>query len=178
MADKTPIDMWRFNFPQLKEFLKCRGITCSLARNVELVRLCELALELKPEVIANDDYVDIDSPRRIVIDSDTNNNSQMILRSVRDVEKWEDELSKLQDIGNSDILVYFLKYCAWDEKRLKQYKHDNGFKLYNADHTSGVQLADISTDFSYIKGFCVPETRQSADHYVFIITSQFPYFKI
>lgn len=74
----------------------------------------------------------------------------MILRSVRDVEKREDDLSKLPDIGNSNILVYFLKYCAWDEKRLKEYKHGNGFKLYNADHVCGVQIVDISTDFSYI----------------------------
>ena len=99
MADKTPIDMWRFNVPQLKEFLKCRGRTCSLARKAELLRLCESALELQLEVIANDDYVDMVSSRRIVIDSDTNNNSQMIMRSVRDVEKWEDDLSKLPDIG-------------------------------------------------------------------------------
>ena len=89
---KTAIDMWRFNV-QRKAFLKCRDITCSFARKVELVRLCELALELKLDVIANDDYVDMDSSRRSVIDSDTNN-SQMIPRSVRDVEKWEDDLSK------------------------------------------------------------------------------------
>jgi hypothetical protein len=38
MADKTAIDMWRFNVPELKDFLKCRGITCSLVRNAELVR--------------------------------------------------------------------------------------------------------------------------------------------
>jgi hypothetical protein len=71
--------------PQLKEFLKCRGRTRSLARKAELLRLCELALELQLEVIANDDYVDMVSSRRTVIDSDTNNNSQMIMRSVRDV---------------------------------------------------------------------------------------------
>lgn len=49
---------------------------------------------------------------------------------------------------------------------MKEYKHDNGFKLNDAYHISGVQLANISTDFSYIKEFCVPETRQSADPYV------------
>ena len=76
MTDQIPIDMWRFNVPQLKKFLKCRGITCSLARKAELLRLCDLALELKLDVIANDDYVDMDSSRRTVIDSDTNNNSQ------------------------------------------------------------------------------------------------------
>ena len=37
------------------------------------------------------------------------------------------------------------------------------WKLFNANHISGVVLAKISTDLSYIKGFCVPETRQSAD---------------
>ena len=83
----------------VKEFLKCRGRTCSLARKAELLRLCELALELQLEIIANDDYVDMVNSRRTVIDSDTNNNSQMIMRSVRDVEKWEDDLSKLPDIG-------------------------------------------------------------------------------
>jgi hypothetical protein len=77
MTDKTAIDMWRFNVPELKNFLKCRGITCSLARKAGLVRLCELALELKLEVIAKDDYFDMDSSRKTVIDSD----SQMTLRS-------------------------------------------------------------------------------------------------
>ena len=126
------------------------------------MKLCELALELKLEVIAKDDYFDMDSSRRTVIDSD----SQMTLRSVRDVEKWEDDLSNLPDIGNCDILVYLLQYCAWDEKCLTEHNHDNGFKLFNANHISGVELAKISTDFSYIMGFCVPETRQSADPYV------------
>jgi hypothetical protein len=42
---------------------------------------------------------------------------------------------------------------------LKEHKHDNGIKLFNANHISGVELAKISTDLSYIKGFCVPETR-------------------
>ena len=68
--------------------------------------------------------------------------------------------------SNCDILVYLLKYCGWDEKRLKEYKYDNGFKLYNANHISEVQLADISTSFSYIKGCCVHETRESDDPYV------------
>jgi hypothetical protein len=35
------------------------------------VRLCELALELKLEVIAKDHYVDMNSSRRTVIDSDS-----------------------------------------------------------------------------------------------------------
>jgi hypothetical protein len=86
--------------------LKCRGITCSLVGNAELVRLCELALELKLAVIAKDDYVDMDSSRRTVIDSD----SQMTLRSVRDVEKWEGDLSNLPGLANWDILVYLLQY--------------------------------------------------------------------
>ena len=133
-------------------------------RKAELVRLCELALELKLEVIAKDDYVDMDSSRRTVIDTDSD--SPMTLRSVRDVEKWEDDLSNLSDLGNCDILVYLLQYCACDETCLKEHKDDNGFKLFNANHISGVELAKISTDFSYIKGFCVPETRQSADSYV------------
>ena len=162
MADKT--DMWRFNVPELKDFLRCRGITCSLARKAELVRLCELALEMNLDVITKDDYCDMDSSRRTVIDTDSD--SQMTLRSIRNVEEWVDDLSNLPDISNCDILVYLLQYCAWDEKRLKEHKHDNGFKLFNANHISGVELAKISTDFSYIKGFCVPETRQSADPYV------------
>jgi hypothetical protein len=73
------------------------------------VRLCELALELKLEVIAKDHYVDMNSSRRTVIDSD----SQMTLRSVRDVEKWEGDLSNLPDIATVIFLYIYCNIVHW-----------------------------------------------------------------
>jgi hypothetical protein len=40
------VDFFRWQVPDLKEYLQHRGITCHLHRKHELVKLCELAQEL------------------------------------------------------------------------------------------------------------------------------------
>lgn len=44
------VDYFCWQIPDLKKYLQARGIQCSLGRKIELVRLCELADELKLEV--------------------------------------------------------------------------------------------------------------------------------
>jgi deoxyribodipyrimidine photolyase len=45
------VDFFRWQVPDLKEYLQHRGITCHLNRKHELVKLCELAQELDLEKI-------------------------------------------------------------------------------------------------------------------------------
>jgi deoxyribodipyrimidine photolyase len=47
------VDFFRWQVPDLKEYLQHRGITCHLYRKHELVKLCELAQELDLEKITS-----------------------------------------------------------------------------------------------------------------------------
>lgn len=44
------VDFFCWKVPDLKKYLQARGIQCSFGRKIELVRLCELADELKLKV--------------------------------------------------------------------------------------------------------------------------------
>ena len=51
------VDFFRWQVPDLKEYLQHRGITCQLYRKHELFKLCELAQELDLEKITStNDY--------------------------------------------------------------------------------------------------------------------------
>ena len=51
------VDFFRWQVPDLKEYLQHRCITCHLHRKHELVKLCELAQELDLEKITStNDY--------------------------------------------------------------------------------------------------------------------------
>jgi hypothetical protein len=43
------VDFFRWQVPDLKEYLQHRGITCHLHRKHELVKLCELAQEFSKD---------------------------------------------------------------------------------------------------------------------------------
>lgn len=45
------IHFYGFQVPDLKKYLQDRGISCSIGKKIDLVRLCELAEELRLEVI-------------------------------------------------------------------------------------------------------------------------------
>lgn len=45
------IQFYGFKVPELKKFFQDRGISCSIGRKLDLVRLCELAEELQLEVL-------------------------------------------------------------------------------------------------------------------------------
>jgi deoxyribodipyrimidine photolyase len=51
------VDFFRWQVPDLKEYLQHRGISCHLYRKHELVKLCELAQDLDLEKITStNDY--------------------------------------------------------------------------------------------------------------------------
>lgn len=46
--------------------------------------------------------------------------------------------SQLPDIGFGYILVYLSSDCGWGQDRIRHYKDDNAYKLYQQNHISNV----------------------------------------
>ena len=62
-------DFNAYQVPALKHYLCTKGITTSIYRKADLIKLCELAREIDLEDIqTEDDYVDMDVRRRTVGD--------------------------------------------------------------------------------------------------------------
>ena len=152
--------------PQLKQYLQDRGVSCSFYRKHDLVRLCQIANEINLEVIDGsfdgDQYKSFDIGRRTVnID-----NEKIVLDEVEGVKGWTKNLASLPDIEIGDVLVYLLKYCGWDDGRMKRYRFDNGHKLFTESHIHNVEMCAIDkTPFLYVRSSCIPETRQNEAPY-------------
>lgn len=91
--------------PELKKFLQDRGITCSLGRKIELVRLCELAEELNLEVIRIK-YCHDWNEMQAIITLNQENNVNVFSIKVLDNANAEEE------------------YCVFDERRRTVYVGD------------------------------------------------------
>ncbi|KAK3085229.1 hypothetical protein FSP39_000245 [Pinctada imbricata] len=156
-------DFRSWKVPDLSNYLKERGISVSLRRKNEIVRLCELANELQLEVISsNNDFQDMDISRRTVL----NGEEKVVVDDISTIIDWATSLSNLPDIDFCDIFLYLMNSCKWDDERLKNYKNDNGHRLFLGRHIDNVQLSGIQQDhYIYIRATCVPETRQSAAPY-------------
>ena len=153
-----------WNVPELKRYLSDRGISCSLQRKIDLLRLCELANEIDLEILSQeDDYDVMDRKRRTIV---TEKRDEVVLEKVTEIQEWNKDLRSLPDIEYCDILIYLLQYCKWPEQRLKNYKNDNGYRLFQANHIDNVTISPLIRDsYMYVKASCVPETRQSSAPY-------------
>lgn len=63
------IEFYLYRVPEFRTFLQERGVNGSLSKQIELVRLCELAVELNLEIIVKydlNDYKVMDLKRRTV----------------------------------------------------------------------------------------------------------------
>ena len=158
-------DFFSLKIPELKNYLHERGVTCSIGRKPDLVRLCELAEELNLEIIPADDggdYQVMDTKRRTV---------QLLGNSVElpsptEVNSWQKKLNTVPDIQPYDVFIYLMTYCKWENHRLQNYKHDNGFRLFSSNHINNVHISSVfEHEYMYIKASCVPETRQSSNPY-------------
>lgn len=162
MTSKDNFQCW--NVPDLKTFLHDRGISCSLSRKHELLRLCELAVELELETVSLcvDDYEQMDTKRRTIL----TDGGEIVIPKLSHVTGWSACLSELPDIDYCDILIYLMRWCMWGENRLKSYRNDNGYRLFVANHIDNVVISDsLQERYRYVKATCVPETRQSANPY-------------
>jgi hypothetical protein len=148
--------------PQLKEFLKERGIQTSIYRKENLIRLAEAATEMKiqPEERSLQSKRGLDLQRRTVEVGTDESSVTVVLPDVNRLASWKCELKNLPKIEMGDIMVYLMTKCGWGTNRLKSYKDDNSFKLYQTNHIDKVVIAPVAHDYMYVKSACVPETRQ------------------
>ncbi|XP_062620989.1 uncharacterized protein LOC134282605 [Saccostrea cucullata] len=148
---------------ELKAFLSDRGINTSLYRKDALIRIAEAAsaLNLEPETENYGNYQTERANRRSVIVQGTS----VTLPDICSVSDWQQDLSLLPNIETGDIMVYLMTKCSWTESRLKAYKNDNGYKLFQHRHIDNVVVKFLSYNHFYIKCTCVPETRQSEKPY-------------
>ena len=145
--------------PELRQYLQERNISCSLYNKLHLIRLCEIADELKLEVVDHDDYKVMDLTRRTLPDGS-------ILPEFSTIQNWNGDLRNTPEIQTCDILVYFMSSCAWDARRLREFKSENGYRLYRANHIDKVHISPVlGSPYMFVKASCTPETRQSAIPY-------------
>lgn len=65
------------------------------------------------------------------------------------------------------MLIYLLRSSAWSDNRLKNYRQDNGYKLYKDGHISNVRMYNIpNSDYNYVSATCVRETTLSEKPYI------------
>ena len=93
------------------------------------------------------------------------NGKEIMVIDVSQVKDWNEHLKEIPDITMGDVMVYMLSTCQWSEDRLRSFKQDNGYKLFQNNHISDVRLSKTEEDFFYIRGKCIPETSQSSDPY-------------
>lgn len=76
---------------------------------------------------------------------------------------WSRNLATIPAIDTFDATSFLQNYCGWSEERLRIRILDNGYKLNCSCHINDVTMAMLDEDVFYVKGKCVPETRQSSE---------------
>lgn len=153
-----------YKVPELQRFLRDRGISTGNSRKDHLIRLAEAAADMNVPSVAPDDYHSMSVSRRTVGDPVTGND--IVLSDVDKVTGWTPNLTMLPTIEIGDVMVYLLGTCGWTNDRLKTYKTDNSFQLFQANHVYDVNCCILRDGhFIYIRSKCVPETRQSEKPY-------------
>ncbi|XP_022298918.2 uncharacterized protein LOC111107831 isoform X1 [Crassostrea virginica] len=71
----------------------------------------------------------------------------------------------MPSIDAFDVAAYLQNCCGWTSARLERRKSDNSYKLHCSGHIHGVMMALLGDGLCYIKGKCVPETKQSSSPY-------------
>nr|XP_034338682.1 uncharacterized protein LOC117692991 isoform X1 [Crassostrea gigas] len=145
----------------LEHILKPKGIPFSNKRKQELVYLCESADALNlPGIDQNDSEKEASIERRTV-------RAKTYQHPCCDTGiVWSRNLATIPTIDTFDVTSFLQNYCGWSEERLRRRKSDNGYKLHCSGHIHDVTMAMLDEDVFYVKGKCVPETRQSSDPYI------------
>ena len=105
------VDFFRWQVPDLKEYLQHRGIACHLYRKHELVKSCELSQELDLEKITSTNDYELSQVNRRTI---TKNCVTQVVCEIGQVPIWSSDLKLLPNIEQCDIIYYLLKKCEWN----------------------------------------------------------------
>lgn len=114
------IEFYSYRVPAFRAILQERGVNSSLSKQIELVRLCELAVELNLEIIAKYDvngYKVMDLKGKKVEVNGVN----VVIPSPTKVKTLEQYLGNLSDIHTCDIFIFLMIYYKWDNQRLQTY---------------------------------------------------------
>ena len=84
------------------------------------------------EILSQDDDYEVMDTKRRSIQSESG--EEVVLDRVTDIVDWYKNLSTLPNIEHYDVLIYLLHNCKWPEQRLKNFKNDNGYRLFLANH--------------------------------------------
>ncbi|CAC5365706.1 unnamed protein product [Mytilus coruscus] len=151
------------NVPEIKQFLKNRGVKQLDIKTNKLVELAEEAELQKIPPFDPDNYIFANKIRRTV--------DGVVLPHPRTVIDWSEDLNAIPIIEAFDVNHYFKNICNWTNERLKGYKNDNSNRLHSNGHIRDVRQSKFHSDIHYVKAACVPEERQSADPYEVWIVS-------
>ncbi|CAG2212330.1 unnamed protein product [Mytilus edulis] len=152
-----------YSVQELRSYLQSRLIAATKFNKRKLIELAEYAHDLKLEIIEEDDYKDLCKERRRI---STKEGQFHYVIDVTEVKDWTADLRGVPSVETGDIMIYLLSTCQWSDDRLRDYKQDNGYKLFMCNHISDVKLYKTDTlGYMYVHANCVPETRQSADPY-------------
>ncbi|CAG2220106.1 unnamed protein product [Mytilus edulis] len=157
------INFKNYSVQELRSYLQSRLIAATKFNKRKLIELAEYAHDLKLEIIEEDDYKDLCKERRRI---STKEGQSHYVIDVSEVKDWTVDLRGVPSVETGDIMIYLLSTCQWSDDRLRDYKQDNGYKLYMCNHISDVKLYKTDTlGYMYVHANCLPETRQSADPY-------------
>ncbi|CAG2228395.1 unnamed protein product [Mytilus edulis] len=145
------------NVPEIKQFLKNRGVKTTGYKKSKLVELAEEAELQKIPAFEPDNYIFANKIRRTV--------DGVELPHPKTVIDWSDDLNTIPIIEAFDVNHYLKNICNWTNERLKGYKNDNSYRLHSNGHIRDVRQSKFHSDIHYVKAACVPEERQSADPY-------------
>ena len=151
----------RMTVPQLKAFLTERGVPSHGKRKSELLSLAVKAGESYGVLEACDREESGRKRRRVsMADGSTRDLNEKLVT-------WKADLRSLPPIACADVFVYLTVECRWTPQRLKQYRNDDGYRMFADHHVEMVEVGSIQDegDFLYIRGKVKPEQRQTAQRY-------------
>jgi hypothetical protein len=121
------VDFFRWQVPNLKEYLQHWGITCHLYRKHELVKLYEFAQELDLEKITSTTDYELSQVNRRTI---TENGVTQVVCEIGQVPIWSSDLKLLPNIEQCDILFIKKVWLEGWYDLLKLYKKERKCFIY------------------------------------------------
>ena len=145
----------------LKGYLKDRNVQADDRRKADLVKLAWKASQIGVEKTPKDDNTEQDGVHRRTI-------NKIILPDPSTLHCWNEDLSNISGMNINDVFIYGADTCGWGNGRLKRYKEDNSWQLHKSRHVHSVSTSSVERDgcqYHYVKGKCLPETKQSEAPY-------------
>ena len=98
-------------------------------------------------LILTDTYKHFDLRHRTIKTS----NTTLELLEVKTIRNYSKDLKDMPAIENDDVMIYLYNFCNWNERRLRNYNSDNGYRLHQANHIIDVEVGRVpNTTYRFI----------------------------